>query len=64
LGQQNKIAVVANGSMMTFYVNEQQINQAQDSSYTSGKIALIANPYPSGGHATEVVYRNARLWIL
>jgi DNA-binding XRE family transcriptional regulator len=64
LGRQNKIAVVASGSTMTYYVNEQQIDQEQDSSYTSGKIALIANPYPGGGHATEVVYSNARLWIL
>jgi transcriptional regulator with XRE-family HTH domain len=61
LGQQNKIAVVANGSLMTFYVNEQQIDQEQDSSYTSGKIALIAAPYSSGGHATDVAYSNARL---
>ena len=44
LGHQNKMAVVATGSTMTFYVNERQIDQEQDSSYTSGKIALIADP--------------------
>jgi transcriptional regulator with XRE-family HTH domain len=65
LGHQNKLAVVANGSTMTFYVNEQQIDQEQDSSYTSGKIALTANPfYNKDAHATEVAYSNARLWTL
>jgi hypothetical protein len=50
---------------MTFYVNEQQIDQEQDSSYTSGKIALTANPfYNKDAHATEVAYSNARLWTL
>jgi len=62
LGKPNKIAVVAAGSSMTFYVNEQQITQVQDSSYTSGSIALIANP--GYGHATDVAYSNARLWTL
>jgi len=50
---------------MTFYVNEQQIDQVQDSSYTLGNIALIANPsYFNGRHATDVAYSNARLWTL
>jgi DNA-binding XRE family transcriptional regulator len=62
LGQQNKIAVVANGSTMFFYINEQQINQEHDSGYASGKIGLIATT----GNATtvDVAYRNARLWTL
>jgi hypothetical protein len=62
LGKPNKIAVVAAGSSMTFYVNEQQITREQDSSYTSGSIALIANP--GYGHATDVAYSNAGLWTL
>jgi transcriptional regulator with XRE-family HTH domain len=62
LGQQNKMAVVASGSAMTFYVNEQQIDQEQDSSYTWGHIALIATPYY--GHVTDVAYSNAKLWTL
>ena len=62
LGQQNKIAVVASGSTMTFYVNEQQIDQKQDSSYASGIISLIADPEYK--NATDVAYSNARLWTL
>jgi transcriptional regulator with XRE-family HTH domain len=61
LGQQNKIAVVASGSTMTFYVNERQVDQEQDSSYTSGEIALVAVYFD---HATDVAYSNARLWRL
>jgi transcriptional regulator with XRE-family HTH domain len=61
-GQQNLIALVASGSTMTFYVNEQRIYQEQDNSYAAGKIALIANP--RYGNATDVAYSNAGLWRL
>src|SRR5262249_10541260 len=33
IGPQHKIAVVASGSIMTFYVNQRPISQIQDSSY-------------------------------
>ena len=62
MGQGNKIAVVASGSTMTFYVNERQIDQEQDSSYASGSLGLVANP--GYDHATDVAYTNARLWTL
>lgn len=61
LGEPNKIALVANGSSFAFYVNEQQVSQLQDSSYTSGYIALIAGDY---GQVTDVAYSNAKLWTL
>ena len=64
-GQQNKMAVVASNSTMIFYVNEQQIDQEQDSGPTQGKIALTAGPYDNSSHdVTEAVYSNARLWTL
>jgi hypothetical protein len=62
-GQQNTIAVVANGSTLTFYVNEQEIAQVQDSSYTSGEIGLLADPRDSG-QVTDVAYIKARVWTL
>src|SRR5262249_27495213 len=40
--QQNKIALVASGSTMTFYVNEQPIDHVQERSSVSVKMALIA----------------------
>jgi transcriptional regulator with XRE-family HTH domain len=64
LHKQNKIAVVATGNIMTFYINERQIDQEQDSSYASGKIALIANADFSKAYATDVAYSNARVWTL
>jgi len=60
LNQQNTIAVVARGSTFTFYVNQQQIDREQDSSYTTGNIGLIATL--QAGNATEVAYSNARVW--
>jgi hypothetical protein len=62
LGQQNKIAVVASGHTMTFYINEQQTDQVQDNSFASVSIALIA--YSTQSDRTDVAYRNAKLWTL
>ncbi|TMC21025.1 MAG: toll/interleukin-1 receptor domain-containing protein [Chloroflexi bacterium] len=62
LGQQNKIAIEASGGTITFYVNEQQIDQVQDSSYVSGSLGLIA--YPESNTPTDVAYSNAKLWTL
>jgi hypothetical protein len=65
LNQQNKVAVVASDDTMAFYVNEQQIDQVEDSSYTLGKVGFVAAPYHHGhGHATDVAYTNAKVWIL
>jgi serine/threonine protein kinase len=62
LGRQNTIAVVANGTTMTFYVNRQEVDQEKDRRYMPGVIGLIANPYSDT--AADVVYSNARLWTL
>jgi hypothetical protein len=51
--------------MMLFYINEQQIDQEQDSNYTSGKIALIAYSLSADdSHPADVAYSNAALWTL
>jgi transcriptional regulator with XRE-family HTH domain len=63
-GRQNKIAVVASGGMMTFYINEQKVCLMQDDSNILGNIALIADLYHKVGHPTDVAYSNARLWAL
>jgi serine/threonine protein kinase len=62
LGQQNKIAVVANGNTMILYVNEQQIAQIQDSNSTSGYVGLVADP--RFGNTTDVGFSNAKVWTL
>jgi eukaryotic-like serine/threonine-protein kinase len=61
LGQSNVIAVVANGSTLDLYVNQQKIDSVSDSTYNHGQIGVDAT---SLGTATEVVFRNARVWTL
>jgi hypothetical protein len=59
LGQINLIAVVANNDILNLYVNHQLVNTQQDSTFSSGQIAVVAE---NGNSTTEVVFRNARVW--
>ena len=60
--QPHTIAVVANGSSMTFYVDGRQVDREEDNNNTSGSIGLIADP--QFDDATDVAYTNARVWRL
>jgi len=64
LGQTNVIAVVAQGSQFTLYVNRTLVARATDNTYTHGQIALLAAARVTNGQPTEVVYTNAKLWTL
>jgi type II secretory pathway pseudopilin PulG len=64
LGQINLIAVVAQGNTITIYINHQQVASTTDSTFNHGKIGFEAIAYSSTGHATEVVFSNARVWAL
>lgn len=57
--QSNVIAVVANGSSLDLYINNQRIGSANDTVYSHGTIALCA---VDNGQPTEVIYRNAKVW--
>ena len=59
VSQTNLIAVVANNDFLSLYVNHQLINTQQDSAFSSGQIAVVAE---NGNSPTEVVFRNARVW--
>ncbi len=61
LDQSNTIAVVANGSTLDFYVNQQKIDSINDSTYSHGQVGVIAEAY---SNQTEVVFSNARVWTL
>jgi hypothetical protein len=61
LGQQNTLAVVANGNTITLYVNNQQVTSVNDSTYSQGRIGVIAG---DGGNPTEVEFRDAKVWTL
>ncbi len=59
LGQSNLLAVVASGSTIDLYVNNQKIDSVSDSSYSQGQIGVSAT-YLNG--PTEVVFSNAKVW--
>ncbi len=62
LNQTNLVAVVAQGNTITLYVNHHQIANVTDSTFSHGQIGFLASPQGSGGHPTEVVFSNARVW--
>ena len=61
LNQLNTVAVVANGSQLDFYVNNQKIDSVNDSTYNQGTVGMIAN---SVSASTEVSYSNLKVWAL
>ncbi len=62
LNQTNVIAVVAQGSKLTIYVNQQQLVSINDSTYNAGSIGVGANSFGNAKDPTEVVFSNARVW--
>jgi len=63
LNQQNTIAVVANAIGMDLYVNRKLLlnGSVKESTYSHGQIAVAADAEPL---PTEVVFSNARVWVL
>ena len=61
LNQSNLIGVVANGSTLDLYVNNQKIDSVSDGTYSHGQIALAAD---ASNDPTEVAFNNARVWTL
>jgi hypothetical protein len=59
LNQTNTLAIVAQGSTLTIYVNKQKITSVTDSSFTHGQIAVVAD---ASNNPTTVVYNNAKVW--
>ena len=55
----NTLAVIAQGSKMYFYVNDQVIFQVTDGTSSSGYIGVYANDKPD---STEVKFNNAQIW--
>jgi serine/threonine protein kinase len=55
----NTLEVIMNGSTLSFYANGVYLTQVQDSTYTSGIVALGAF---STGDKTEVVYSNIKIY--
>jgi len=59
LNTPNTLAVTANNDALTLYINQQQVTQINDSSYSQGQIGVAAE---STGNSTEVQFSNAQVW--
>lgn len=60
-GQTNTVTMIAQGRQMYFYTNQKFFSQISDSTYTTGFIGLLAD---DNTKASEVVYMNAKIWML
>jgi serine/threonine protein kinase len=59
IGQMNVLAVVADGSTITLYINQQSIASVTDTTYSQGQIGVAAEEI---NNPTEVAFTNARVW--
>ncbi len=62
LNRPNLITVVARGSSIDLYVNQQYVTGGSDSTYSHGQIGVVAYAYNS--NSTEVAFSNAKVWTL
>lgn len=62
LNQTNTIAVMAQGSTITIFANQQQVDQVQDSTYSTGSIGLLASAYGDNNAPNVVSYSNLKVW--
>jgi len=60
LDPSNIIAIVANGSTLDLYVNNQKVDSVHDNTSSDGTIGLIAANF---SNPTEVVYSYAKVWV-
>ncbi len=61
LNQSNLVAVVANGDLITIYVNNQIIDSVHDKTFSQGQIGVLS--FGDNG-PTDVIASNARAWKL
>jgi hypothetical protein len=61
LHQNNTLAVIARGSIMSFYVNNQFVDVVSDSTYTNGQIGVYVEGEANG---EEAAANNAHAWKL
>jgi hypothetical protein len=59
LNRPNKIAVIARGSNLSFYINQQFVVSVKDTAYQSGSIGVFADDQ---ANPTEVAFSNAKVW--
>lgn len=61
LGQRNEIAIIARGSNIYVYINQQHIGNISDGTYASGAIALFGE---DATHSTVAAFSDLQVWSL
>lgn len=59
--QVHTIGIVANGSQLSVYIDQNKVAQTTSTTYTSGQIGVISD---YGSSTTTVAYTNAKVWQL
>jgi hypothetical protein len=59
--QANQITLVARGSNLYFYINQQYLASTIDGTYRSGKIGVFGDSFTQ---ATDVAFSNVKVWTL
>jgi hypothetical protein len=60
-GQPNTLTVVARGSSLNFYINQQYVNSISDSTYASGQSGVFCD---GSSQACEAAFSHAEVWSL
>src|SRR5579883_66936 len=61
VGQSNEITLIAQGTSLLFYLNQQYLDSTADATYSSGKIGVFGE---SSTQPTDVAFSNAKVWTL
>ncbi len=64
LNQANVFTVIARGSSIYLYANGHYLTMANDNTYHTGAIGLIAFTFTTAHLPTEAAFQNARVWML
>ncbi len=60
-GHDSTLTVIARGSLFYFYANQVFFRSVRDSTYSDGVLGVVADDYDT---PAEVVYTNAKIWVL
>jgi hypothetical protein len=60
LNQTNLLTIIAHGSNISLYINQQYITSASDSSYHAGEIGVFGGDYTQA--PADVVFRHLQVW--
>ena len=62
VGEVNRLGVLADGDLLTLFVNGLQVGQVNDGTFTEGAIALLAGTFDEPG--ADIAFDNFTFWEL